>query len=105
MSSIYVARNPRVAARGLGGEMMIMSGRDSTLFTLNKTATILWQSADGETPLDEIVARRICSEFDVDPKEALLDAETLARELASHEILQLSETPILQSHSGAEKSK
>ncbi|MFZ0734215.1 MAG: PqqD family protein [Candidatus Sulfotelmatobacter sp.] len=105
MSNIYVARNPRVAARGLGGEMMIMSGRDSTLFTLNRTATILWQSADGETPLNEIVTHKICSEFDVDPKEALQDAETLARELASHEILQVSETPILQSHSGVEKSK
>ena len=47
MTKLYVARNPRVAARSLDGEMMIMSGRDSTLFTLNKTATILWQSADG----------------------------------------------------------
>ena len=94
MSRLYVARNPRVAARSLDGEMMIMSGRDSTLFTLNKTATILWQSADGATPLDEIVEQRICSEFEVEPGEALHDAETLARELASHEILQISDEPI-----------
>jgi hypothetical protein len=94
MSRLYVARNPRVAARSLDGEMMIMSGRDSTLFTLNKTATILWQSADGATPLDEIVEHQICSEFEVEPAEALKDAETLARELASHEILQISEEPI-----------
>ena len=60
MSRLYLARNPRVAARSLDGEMMIMSGRDSTLFTLNKTATILWQAADGATPLDEIVEQRIC---------------------------------------------
>src|ERR1700741_139053 len=99
MSRIYVARNPRVAARSLDGEMMIMSGRDSTLFTLNKTATILWQSADGATPLDEIVERRICPEFDVERAEALHDAETLARELASHEILQVSEQPIPQRNS------
>jgi hypothetical protein len=94
MSRLYIARNPRVAARGMDGEMMIMSGRDSTLFTLNRTATILWQSADGSTPLDEIVERKICPEFEVEQTEALKDAETLARELASHEILQLSETPI-----------
>lgn len=105
MSSIYMARNPRVAARGLGGEMMIMSGRDSTLFTLNKTATILWQSADGETPLEEIVTQKICSEFDVEPTEAIHDAESLARELASHEILQVSEAPIHQSYSGTDNSK
>ena len=94
MSRLYLARNPRVAARSLGGEMMIMSGRDSTLFTLNQTATILWQAADGATPLDEIVDSRICSEFEVERNEALHDAESLARELASHEILQLSEEPI-----------
>jgi coenzyme PQQ synthesis protein D (PqqD) len=94
MSRLYIARDPRVAARSLEGEMMIMSGRDSTLFTLNKTATILWQSADGSTPLDEIVEHRICSEFDVELAEALQDAETLARDLANHEILQISEEPI-----------
>ncbi|HME31994.1 MAG TPA: PqqD family protein [Terriglobales bacterium] len=94
MSRLFVARNPRVAARCLDGEMMIMSGRDSTLFTLNRTATILWQAADGTTPLDEIVQSKICPEFDVEPAEALHDAETLARELASHEILQISEEPI-----------
>jgi hypothetical protein len=101
MSRLYVARNPRVAARSLEGEMMIMSGRDSTLFTLNKTATILWQSADGLTPLDEIVAERICREFDVSPDVALKDAESLARDLAAHEIIQLSEQPIPRSGSSS----
>ena len=90
MSKLYMARSPRVAARGLDGEMMIMSGRDSTLFTLNKTATILWQAADGTTPLDEIVQQRICQEFEVEPAQALHDAETLARDLARHEILLIS---------------
>jgi len=100
MTRLYVARNPRVAARCFEGEMMIMSGRDSTLFTLNKTATILWQAADGATPLDEIVEHRICPEFEVEPSVALQDAETLARELASHEILQVSEQPISQKGPG-----
>lgn len=94
MSRLYVARNKRVAARSLDGEMMIMSGRDSTLFTLNKTATIIWQAADGATPLDEIVERRICPEYEVEPSAAFQDAETLARELASHGILDVSENPI-----------
>jgi hypothetical protein len=93
--SLYVARNPRVAARSLDGEMMIMSGRDSTLFTLNKTATILWRAADGTTPLAEIVQQRICEEFEVEAGDALRDAETLARDLANHGILQISEEPIL----------
>jgi hypothetical protein len=99
MNSLYVARNPRVAARSLDGEMMIMSGRDSTLFTLNKTATILWQAADGATPLEQIVQQKICTEFEIEPGEALRDAETLARDLASHGILQISEEPIVRGDS------
>jgi hypothetical protein len=99
MSKLYVARSPRVAARSLDGEMMIMSGRDSTLFTLNRTATILWQAADGVTPLDEIVDKKICPEFEVAPGQALADAETLARELATHGILEVSEQPITPSDS------
>jgi hypothetical protein len=94
MSRLYLARNPRVAARGLDGETMIMSGRDSTLFTLNKTATILWQAADGATPLDQIVEQKICAEFEVEPGEALKDAEALARDLAGHGILEISDEPI-----------
>ena len=105
MSRLFVARNPRVAARILDGEMMIMSGRDSTLFTLNRTATILWQAADGCTPLDEIVQERICTEFDVEPAVALQDAETLARDLAGHEILQISEESIPQRNAPAGESR
>jgi len=103
MTKLYLARNPRVAARSLDGEMMIMSGRDSTLFTLNKTATILWQSADGSTPLDEIVQLRICSQFEVEAAEAMLDAEALARDLASHEILQISDQPIAPRNLGGSR--
>lgn len=104
MSGLFLARDPRVAARCLDGEMMIMSGRDSTLFTLNKTATILWQAADGTTPLPQIVRENICSQFDVEPEAALRDAEDLARQLATHEILQISDQPILpRTHSGASR--
>jgi hypothetical protein len=103
MSRLYIARDPRVAARNLDGEMMIMSGRDSTLFTLNRTATILWQAADGITPLEEIVDRKICADFEVERSLALEDAEALARDLARHEILKISEQPIPPTHAGASR--
>ena len=91
---IYIARSPRIAARMLGEEMLVMSGQGSTLFTLNPTATVLWQAADGATPLEEIVERRICAEFEVQPEEALRDAEALAEDLAKHGILLIAEEPI-----------
>jgi len=64
------------------------------LFTLNPTASVLWQAADGATPLDEIVESRICSEFEVNPEEAMRDAEALAADLAKHGILLISDEPI-----------
>jgi hypothetical protein len=102
---LYVARSPRIAARKLGEEMLVMSGQGSTLFTLNPTATILWQAADGATPLDEIVERRICSEFEVKPEEAMRDAEALAEDLAKHGILLISEQPIPKPVSSVRESR
>jgi hypothetical protein len=94
MSPLYIARSTQIAARNLGGEMMIMSSRDSTLFSLNDVGTVIWQAADGQTPLAEIVAQKVCAEFDIQPAEAMKDAETFVRELAEHGILRVSETPI-----------
>lgn len=92
----YVARDSHVAARVLGGEMMIMSGANSTLFTLNPVATAIWEAADGATPLDEIVANRICKEFDVAPDIAMKDAEILVNQLVEHGIMISSDQPIHQ---------
>ena len=89
----YVAQSSEIAARRLGDEMMIMSARDSTLFTLNEVATVIWEAADGSTALDEIVERRVCVAFEVEPSVALRDAEALAEELAGHGILLLSDEP------------
>ena len=103
MSTLYIARSPRVAARSLGGEMMIMSGRDSTLFSLNEVATVIWEAADGLTALDDIVEHRICQEFDVELAEALRDAEALAEALAERGIFLLSDKPFLTPRSDKEQ--
>ena len=41
MSEKYIIRSSAVAARELAGEMVIMSAADSTLFSLNETATLI----------------------------------------------------------------
>lgn len=94
ISAKYIARSAAIAARMLGGEMMIMSVKDSTFFTLDPVATAIWQAADGRTPLSEIVASRICTEFDVSHETAMADAEQLAEELAAHGILLISDEPV-----------
>ena len=70
MSPKYIAKSTAIAARMLGGEMMIMSAVDSTFFTLNPVASVIWQAADGRTPLSEIVATKVCEEFDVEREAA-----------------------------------
>jgi hypothetical protein len=90
----YVARSPKIAARALGHETMIMSAVDSSLFTLNETASAIWNAADGLTPLDQIVEQRVCAVFDVEPRQALRDAEELVNGLAEHGVMVVSDTPI-----------
>ena len=94
MTETYIARSSAIAARMLGGEMMIMSAQDSTFFTLNDVATVIWQSADGRTPLSAIIEGRICREFEVEPEVARRDAEQFVSELSQHGILLVSDAPI-----------
>jgi hypothetical protein len=94
MSDKYISRSKSVAARALGGEMMIMSATDSRLFSLSDVATVIWESADGRTPLSEIVEQRVCTEFDVSADVAYRDAETLVEELAARGILSVSSQPV-----------
>jgi hypothetical protein len=95
-SNCYVARSTAIAARPLGDEMMVMSATDSTLFTLNEVASVIWQAADGVTPLDQIVAAKICTQYDIALEPALKDAEALVEDLAAHGILLLSDKPLPQ---------
>ena len=92
-TDLYILRSDNVAARQVGGELMIMSARDSALFSLNETAAILWRAADGQTPLAAIVARDICPAFDIDAETALRDAAELAHGLAERGILQVGNQP------------
>jgi Coenzyme PQQ synthesis protein D (PqqD) len=89
----YIARSSQIAARLLGGEMMVMSAVDSTFFTLNEVATAIWQAADGRTTLSEIVARNVYDKFDVDLQIAHRDAEQFVDELSQHGVLLVSDRP------------
>ena len=73
MPERYPAQNPRAAWRVYDGEAVVVSPDDSTLHTLNAVGSLIWEAADGKTPMGAIVAR-ICAEFDVRPAEAERDA-------------------------------
>ena len=105
MTDKYIARSSAVAARRLGSEMIIMSAADSTLFSLNETAAVIWQAADGRTRLSEIVERHVCEEFDVTPEQAFRDAAELAEQLATHGIVHLSDTPLSDAAPGSDRGR
>jgi hypothetical protein len=102
MAETYIARSSAIAARLLGSEMMVMSIADSTFFTLNEVASAIWQAADGRTPLSEIVAAKICQEFDVSQEQAQHDARRFVDELSQHGILMVSEQPLMDSSQSLE---
>lgn len=92
----YVARSKAIATRALGDVTMVMSASDSKLFTLDEVASVIWAAADGVTPLDTIVADKVCAQYDVDPELALKDAQKLVADLASHGILLVSDAPLAE---------
>jgi Coenzyme PQQ synthesis protein D (PqqD) len=94
----YVARSSAIASRILGGEAIVMSTVDSTLFSLNPTGTVIWEAADGKTPLSRIVEEKVTAEFDVSPEQARDDAQEFVDKLAEHGILLVSDQPIPQSN-------
>jgi hypothetical protein len=96
MTEKYITRSTAIAARILGGEMMIMSATDSTFFTLSEVATAIWQAADGRTPLSDIVTQVICNQFEVEADIARADAEQFISELSQYGILLVSDQPSIQ---------
>ena len=97
MAEKYIARSKAIAARMIGGEMMVMSAADSTFFTLNEVASTIWQAADGRTPLSEIVTGKVCQEFEVERDRAQHAADRFVDELSQHGILLVSDQPLIDS--------
>jgi len=96
MSEKYIKPIRDIAARMMADEMVVMSVKDSRVFSLNVIASAIWSAADGFTPLREIVARKVVTEFEVDAEVAYQDALELVEELAQEGILLLADHPIGQ---------
>jgi len=92
MRERYPARNPETAWRVYDGQAAILCPDDSTLNTLNAVGTVIWEAADGRTPLSTIVGH-ICREFDVDPARAESDAQVFVDTLCRRGLLNVSEVP------------
>lgn len=105
MTDVFIARAPRLAARKVGGEMVILSADDSSLYVLNAVATAVWEAADGRTSLDTIVADVICRDFAIDRESAARDVDGFVRDLASHGILLTSDSAFADKDAEPDRAK
>ena len=91
MPEAYLTQSPRTAWRVYDGEAVLLCPDDSTLNTLNAVGTLIWEAADGKTPVSTIVAR-ICEDFDVDPERAEQDTMAFIEKLRERGLLTVSAT-------------
>jgi hypothetical protein len=90
MPEAYLTQSPRTAWRVYDGEAVVLCSDDSTLNTLNAVGTLIWESADGKTPVSAIVAR-ISAEFDVEPERAARDTMAFIAKLRERGLVTVSE--------------
>jgi hypothetical protein len=96
MSDKFIRRSRKTAARMVGGEMVVLSVVDSSLYNLNAIASLVWQAADGATPLRAIVEERIVPQFEIDAETAYRDALELVVALGRHGILEVADAPLTE---------
>lgn len=96
----YISRSRHLASRRLEDETIVMSVRSSTLYTLNESATRIWEAADGQTLIEQI-AQVVVEEYDVDYDTAVKDILALVRRLVDDGLLMVHENPVSASDTGA----
>ena len=78
--------NPKIAARVVNGEALILTPHDSVLHTLNPVATRIWELMRANDSVQAVVAA-IVEEYDVAPEVAAADLAELIGELKEKQIL------------------
>jgi hypothetical protein len=88
----YLLQNPKAAWRVYDGEAVIVSPEDSMLHTLNELGTLVWEAADGQTPLTTVVGR-ICGLYDTDAATAERDVMAFVERLREQGLLSVLNAP------------
>lgn len=89
----YIAQNPDTPARSINGSAVVITPHDSTLHTLNGTATFIWERADGRKTLGEICAELLAT-FEVEENTAQADAGRFVKEAVEKGLMLTGDAPI-----------
>lgn len=77
-----------VESREIDDELIILNPEYETFFSLNKTGTEIWKSADGKTKI-KIIAERLSKKFDADKNKILKDVIELVKRMESKKLIKL----------------
>jgi hypothetical protein len=88
----YLRQNPDTPARTIDGEAIVITPHDSTLHTLNDTATFIWDRSDGTRTLESIV-EEMAQEFDVEPDVLQRDALAFVDDALKRGLMLASDQP------------
>lgn len=88
----YVEQNPETPARTIDGEAIVITPHDSTLHTLNDTATYIWDRADGSRRLSDIAAEML-ETFEVEETALRADAESFVEEAVQKGLMFVHDEP------------
>ncbi|MCX7927419.1 MAG: PqqD family protein [Candidatus Omnitrophica bacterium] len=84
MDTLY-EKNPDVIFRKIAGEYLLMPIKQKavdlrSIYTLNETASCIWQLLDGKTTIGDI-QKALCEQFDITSEQALWDIQEFVSQL------------------------
>ena len=74
--------NPNLKLRRIGSIYMVVDSKTqeinmANVYQLNETAATIWRAAEGKEIAPKALAEALCSDYEIEPEEALSDIETL----------------------------
>jgi len=88
----YPTQNPDTPARTVEGEAIVITPHDSTLHSLNETATFIWDRANGTVTLEQIT-QEMLETYEVDEQLLRQDAEAFVSEAVKKGLMLLHVEP------------
>jgi hypothetical protein len=94
--NVYLVRSDGVACRKISDEILLVPIRTSPqqklgVYTLNRTASILWECLDSACSVEDLICVLI-DRFSIDPEMAKNDVLTFCRELLSFGAIEVLES-------------
>lgn len=84
--NVVIKQNKDTAYRVLDGEAVIVDLESSELYSLNPTATVIWETCEEEVTLEEVVDR-VVEEFEVEREVAEEDCIEFVEEFSENGLL------------------